>query len=202
MIDELAGGEDGGHELHAVDHGVEPAFQQAYEVFRGVAAQPRGPGVEVTELAFGDVAVIALEFLFGAQVDAEIRELTPPRLAVLAGAIGAHVDRAFGPAPEVFAHAAVDLVLGFLAFAHECFLTISGTVAGATKQGGPLAATGPHNGRGCSPTPSACQLPERRRGRTNAETTPRSVRTSCSISPARWKRLRMLRTMVGRFSRG
>src|SRR5690606_28489244 len=36
----------------------------------------------------------------------------------------------------------------------------------------------------------------------SADTMPCSVRTSCSVRLARWKMLRMLRTMAGRFSGG
>ena len=39
-------------------------------------------------------------------------------LAVLAGAIFATVDGGFGAAPNVFAHAAIDFVLGRRAFGH------------------------------------------------------------------------------------
>src|SRR3546814_13288873 len=45
VVHELAGGEDGRHELGAVDHRVEPALQQADEVFAGVAAAARGHGI-------------------------------------------------------------------------------------------------------------------------------------------------------------
>src|SRR3546814_13852841 len=38
MADELARGEHGGDHLHAIDHGVEPALQQADQVLRGIAA--------------------------------------------------------------------------------------------------------------------------------------------------------------------
>ena len=39
VVHELAGGEHGRHELGAVDHGVEPALEQADQVLAGVAAQ-------------------------------------------------------------------------------------------------------------------------------------------------------------------
>src|SRR5204862_3821870 len=48
-----------------------------------------------------------------------VRELLGATLAVLAGAIGALVDGAFGPAPDALAHAAVKLVFRGRAFAHE-----------------------------------------------------------------------------------
>ena len=70
------------------------------------------------ELLFGDVAVIALELLLGAQLDAEIADLALAALAVLAGAIFAAVDRALGPSEDVLAHAAVELILGAGALRH------------------------------------------------------------------------------------
>ena len=64
------------------------------------------------ELLFGDVAVIALELLLGAQLQAEVGDLALAALTVLAGAIFAAVDRALVPSEDVFADAAVELILG------------------------------------------------------------------------------------------
>jgi hypothetical protein len=69
-------------------------------------------------LLFGQVAIVALELLLGAQLSTEIRELALAALTVLAGAIFATVDRRFGAAPDVLAHAAIDFVLGSRAFGH------------------------------------------------------------------------------------
>jgi len=41
MAHELAGGEHGGYNAHAVDNGVEAAFEQADEVFAGVTLATR-----------------------------------------------------------------------------------------------------------------------------------------------------------------
>ncbi len=71
------------------------------------------------ELLLGDVAVISLELLLGAQLEAEVGDLALAALAVLAGAIFAAVDRALGPSEDVFAHAAVELILGAFALRHE-----------------------------------------------------------------------------------
>jgi hypothetical protein len=109
----------GRHELGAVDDGVETALQQADQVLAGVALDALGLGVDAAELLFGQVAVIALELLLGAQLQAEVRHLALAALAVLAGAVFAAVDRGFRAAPDVFAHPAVDLVLGRGAFGHR-----------------------------------------------------------------------------------
>jgi hypothetical protein len=119
VVHELARGEDGRHELGAVDHGVEPALEQADQVLAGVALDPLGLGVDAAELLLGQVAVVALELLLGAQLGAEVRQLALAALAVLAGAVFAAVDRGLRTAPDVFAHAAVDLVLGRGALGHR-----------------------------------------------------------------------------------
>ena len=87
MVDELARGEHRRHELGAVDDRVEPALEQADQVLRGVAGPADRLVVDVLELLLGDVAVVALELLLGAQLDAEIGELALAPLAVLAGAV-------------------------------------------------------------------------------------------------------------------
>src|SRR3981189_3016892 len=87
VIDELTRGEHGGHELGAIDHGVETALEQADPVFTGVALHPAGFDINAVKLAFADVGVIALQLLLGAQLDAEVGELAFAALAVLAGAV-------------------------------------------------------------------------------------------------------------------
>ncbi len=84
----------------------------------GVARAPDGLVIDVLELLLGDIAVIALQLLLGAELNAEIRELAFAPLAVLAGAIFAEVDRAFRPAPDILAVTAVDLVLRLCALCH------------------------------------------------------------------------------------
>src|SRR5690606_15160832 len=85
VADELAGGPDGRRELGAIDDHVQPALEQADQVLAGIALHPRRVGIGALELLFGDVAIIALELLLGAQLDAEIRHLALAALAVLAG---------------------------------------------------------------------------------------------------------------------
>ena len=70
---------DGRHELRAVDDRVEAALQQADQVLAGVAAQPLGLGVDAAELLLGQVAVVALELLLGAQLRAEVADSLPLR---------------------------------------------------------------------------------------------------------------------------
>ena len=115
---QLARGERRRHELGAVDHRIQPALQQADHVLAGVARAARGFDIIFVELPLGDVAVIALQLLLGLKLRAVIGKLLGAALAVLARAIGALVDRALGAAPEVFAHAAVELVFGSRALAH------------------------------------------------------------------------------------
>src|SRR4029453_15058844 len=99
----------------------EPALEQANEILRSVALHPDRIGVGPLELLLGNVAVIALEFLFGAQLHAIVTDLPLAALAVLAGAIFAAVDRALGASEDVFAHAAVELVFGAGALRHVSF---------------------------------------------------------------------------------
>ena len=82
MIDELAGGEDGRHEIEAVHHHVE-RLEQPDHVLGGVAAAPRRL-IDPLELALGDVAVIALELLLGGELLAIVGRLAA-LAAVLAG---------------------------------------------------------------------------------------------------------------------
>src|SRR5690606_37021525 len=103
----------------AINDGVQTALQQADQVFTGVAAHTLGFGIDAAELLFGQVAVIAFELLLGAQLGAEIRQFALAALAVLARAVLALGKRRRGAALDVFAHAAVDLVLGSGAFGHR-----------------------------------------------------------------------------------
>src|SRR3546814_1343205 len=87
-------------------------------ILSGVALHARRFEIILLELLFGDVAVIALQLLLGAKLDAEIRHLALAALTVLAGAIFAAVDRALGATPDVLAHPAVGFILGALALRH------------------------------------------------------------------------------------
>ena len=102
MADDLAGREDGRRELGAIDHHVEATFEQADQVLAGIALHAVGFLIGALELLFGDVAVIALELLLGAQLDAEVGNLALAALTVLAGAIFALVDRAIWDDPRCF----------------------------------------------------------------------------------------------------
>ena len=67
----------------------------------GVALHPAACLEGLLELLLGDVAVIALELLLGAQLDAEVRDLRLAALAVLAGAIFALLTGLLGR-PKTF----------------------------------------------------------------------------------------------------
>src|SRR5262249_851047 len=103
VIDELARREHGGHELGAIDHGIESPLQEADQVLPGIAFHPDGFRIDAAELLLRDVGVIALELLLGTQLHAEVGELALAALAMLAGAIFAAVDGALGAAPDILA---------------------------------------------------------------------------------------------------
>ena len=110
-----------GANLARIDDHVEPALEQTDKVLRSVALHARCLDVVLLELLFGDVAVIALELLLGAQLHAVVAKLALAALAVLAGAIFAAVDRALGTSEDVLAHAAIELVFGAGALRHVSF---------------------------------------------------------------------------------
>src|SRR5262249_18718176 len=95
MADELPRGEHRRHQLGPIDHGIEPALQQPDHMGAGIALHANGFVVDAVELALGDIAVIAPQFLLGAQLHAVVGELAFAALAVLAGTIFAAVCRAF-----------------------------------------------------------------------------------------------------------
>ena len=119
VVDELARGEHRGDELGAVDHGVETALQQADQVFTGVALHPAGLDIDAVELALGNVGVVALELLLGAELHAEVGQLALAALAVLAGTVFTAVHGALGAAPDILAHTAIDLVFRLTALCHR-----------------------------------------------------------------------------------
>src|SRR3546814_12284821 len=69
--------------LGAIDDGVKAAFEQADQILARIALHPRRFDIVLLELLFGDVAVIALQLLLGAQLDAIIGHLALAPLAVL-----------------------------------------------------------------------------------------------------------------------
>src|SRR3984893_13246972 len=119
VVDELAGGEHGRHQLGPIHDGVEPSFQEPDQMGAGIALHPDRFLIDAAELALGDIAVIAAQLLLGAQLHAVIGELALAALAVLAGAVFAAVDGALGAAPHILAHAAIDLVLRLVALGHR-----------------------------------------------------------------------------------
>src|SRR5579859_985727 len=118
VIDELARRKRGRNELGAIDDRIQPAFQKPDQVFGGVALAPRGLVIDAAELLFGQVAVVAFELLLGAQLQAEIGNLLLAALTVLARTVSAFVDRGFRATTDVFAHTAVEFVLGAVALGH------------------------------------------------------------------------------------
>ncbi|KIU01141.1 hypothetical protein QU39_00295, partial [Staphylococcus aureus] len=68
VVDQLAGREDRWRELGAIDDHVEALLEQADEVLRRIALHLRRVLIGALELLLGDVAVIALELLLGAQL--------------------------------------------------------------------------------------------------------------------------------------
>src|SRR5262249_50913937 len=119
VADELARGEDRWNELGAENEGVEPALEQADHVSAAVAFKATGFLVDAAELTLGDIAVVATQLLLGFELHAVVGELAFAPLAVLAGAVFTPVHRALGTTPDVLAHPAVDLVLGFHALGHS-----------------------------------------------------------------------------------
>ena len=47
VVHELAGGEHGGHELRAIDHGIKATLEQTDQVFAGIALAALGLGIDV-----------------------------------------------------------------------------------------------------------------------------------------------------------
>src|SRR5882757_7793476 len=119
VVDELARREHRGDELGAVDHGVETALQEADQVLAGVALHAARLDIDAVELALGNVGVVTLELLLGAELHAEVGELALAALAVLAGAVFPAVHRALGAAPDILAHTAIDLVFRLTALGHR-----------------------------------------------------------------------------------
>src|SRR3546814_1970357 len=98
------------------------------------------------DLLFGDFAVIPLQLRLRAGLDAEVRHLALAALTVLAGAIFAAVDRALRATPDVFAHPAVEFILGALALRHMsspicCVPKDFGSFPGRTIWKSPYATT-------------------------------------------------------------
>jgi hypothetical protein len=85
----------------------------------GIALHADGFVVDAVELPLGNIAVIAPQFLLGAQLHAVVGELAFAALAVLAGTIFAAVDGVLRAAPHILPHTAVDLVFRLVAVGHR-----------------------------------------------------------------------------------
>src|SRR6185312_7098271 len=106
-------------ELGAIDDGVEARFEQADQVLGSVALAAVRLFIGLAELLFGDIAVMPLQLLLGAELDAEVRQLALAALAVLAGAVFTLVDRGFRAAPDILAKPAIKFVFCRFALAHR-----------------------------------------------------------------------------------
>src|SRR5438477_5151163 len=122
VADELACREHGRHEFGAIDHRVEPALQEPDQVGAGIALHPDRLVVDAAELLLGNIAVIAAQLLLGLELHAVVGELALAALAVLAGPVFAVVDGTLWAAPDILAHAAVDLVLRLVALGHRVLM--------------------------------------------------------------------------------
>src|SRR3546814_2028494 len=110
--------EDRRRELGAVHNGGQTAFQETDKVLASVALHTGGFKICLLELLFGHIAIIALQLLLRAQLNAEVGHLALAALPMLAGAIFTLVDRGFRTAPDVFTHPAVEFMLGAGALRH------------------------------------------------------------------------------------
>src|SRR6185437_13783284 len=89
------------------------------QVLAGVALEAAGLDIDAVELALADVGIVALQLLLGAELHAEVGELALAALAVLAGAVFPAVHGALRAAPDILAHAAIDLVFRLTALSHR-----------------------------------------------------------------------------------
>src|SRR3546814_15948050 len=87
-------------------------------VLASVALHTVGFKICLLELLLGHIAIIALQLLLRAQLNAEVGHLALAALPMLAGAIFTLVDRGFRTAPDVFTHPAVEFMLGAGALRH------------------------------------------------------------------------------------
>src|SRR3984893_13187234 len=113
VIDQLTRGERCGHQLHAVNDGVEAALEQLDQIVAGIAAPPVRFFIKSAELTLADIGVITLELLLGGELRSEVGRLLAA-LTVLAGAVFAAIERALRAAPQIYPETAIDLVFRFL----------------------------------------------------------------------------------------
>src|SRR3546814_1274673 len=72
---DLASREDRRRELGAVDNSIQTAFQETDKVLASVALHTGGFKICLLELLFGHIAIIALQLLLRAQLNAEVGHL-------------------------------------------------------------------------------------------------------------------------------
>src|SRR3546814_14033883 len=110
LVRSLASREDRRRELGAVDNSIQTAFQETDKVLASVALHTGGFKICLLELLFGHIAIIALQLLLRAQLNAEVGHLALAALPMLAGAIFTLVDRGFRTATDVFTPPAVEFM--------------------------------------------------------------------------------------------
>src|SRR5439155_11534200 len=140
VADQLPGSPDRRREFRAIGDHVGALLDQSDEVLGRVPLHGDCLSVVLLELLLGNVAVIALELLLGAKLDAVVAELALAALPVLAGTIFTAVDRALGPSEDVLAHAAVELIFGAGALRHVSFS--NSRLVDAPGTAPPVLATG------------------------------------------------------------
>ena len=122
VADELPRRKYGWDELCAIDHGIETSLQQSDHVGAGIALHADRLLIDAAELPLGNIAVIAAQLLLRPQLNTVIRELAFAPLAVLARTIFPAADGALWAAPDILAHAAIDLVLRLVALGHRVLI--------------------------------------------------------------------------------
>src|SRR6185295_10772436 len=80
--------------------------------------------IDAVELAFGNIGVIALQLLLGAQLHAEVGKLALAALAMLAGAVFTLVHGALRATPDILAHTAINLVFRLTALSHRVLFAV------------------------------------------------------------------------------
>ena len=110
VVYELTSSENCRNELGAVNNGVQTTLEQTNQVFTCVTLDTFRVREDATELFFGQVAVVTLQLLLGAQLDTEVGQLALTTLAVLAGAVFTTVNGGFRTTPDVFTRSATVII--------------------------------------------------------------------------------------------
>ena len=93
VVHELARSEDSRHEFGTVNYSIQATLQKADQLLACVASKTLSFPIDAAELLFGQIAIIAFQLLFRAQLCAEIRKFPFATLTVLAGAIFTTINR-------------------------------------------------------------------------------------------------------------